>query len=199
MAPAALAIYGVWIVLAFGVRSLLQLRRTGDTGFKGLGGRPGTLEWFAGVLFTTALVVGVAAPGAAIVGLEPIGLLDRRWVNWAGVAVATIGVAATLAAQLSMGDSWRIGVDETERTALVTGGAFKLVRNPIFSAMLLTATGLALMVPNVLAVVGVATLVVALELQVRRVEEPYLDTVHGQTYAAYRRRVGRFIPRVGRP
>lgn len=199
MAPAALGIYGVWIVLAFGVRTLIQLRRTGDTGFKGLGGRPGTLEWFAGVLFAAALVVGAAAPGAALVGLDPIDLLDLGWVNWAGVAVASIGVAATLAAQLSMGDSWRIGVDETERTTLVTGGAFELVRNPIFSAMLLTAIGLALMVPNVLSVVGVAALVVALELQVRWVEEPYLGAVHGQIYAAYRRRVGRFIPRVGRP
>jgi protein-S-isoprenylcysteine O-methyltransferase Ste14 len=38
----------------------------------------------------------------------------------------------------SMGASWRIGVDPSERTDLVTGGAFALVRNPIFSAMLLT-------------------------------------------------------------
>ncbi|WP_449060734.1 hypothetical protein [Planomonospora algeriensis] len=31
------------------------------------------------------------------------------------------GTAATLAAQLAMGASWRIGVDSGERTALVTG------------------------------------------------------------------------------
>lgn len=199
MAPAALAIYGVWIVLAFGVRTAIQVRRTGETGFKGLGGRPGSLEWFAGVLFAVALVVGVAAPVTALAGLDPIGALDAAWVAWLGVAVASVGVVATVGAQLSMGDSWRIGVDKDERTGLVTGGAFELVRNPIFSAMLLTAAGLALMVPNVLASVGLAALVVALELQVRGVEEPYLHTVHGETYAAYRLRVGRFIPRVGRP
>jgi hypothetical protein len=54
MAPAALVLYGVWFVLAFGVRTVIQVRRTGDTGFKGLGGRAGSLEWFAGVLFTVA-------------------------------------------------------------------------------------------------------------------------------------------------
>ena len=198
MAPAALSLYGVWFVVAFGVRTLIQLRRTGDTGFKGLGGHPGTLEWFAGVLFTVALVVGVAAPGVALVGLDPIHAFDVGWVNWAGVVMATIGVAATLSAQLSMGDSWRIGVDETECTTLVTGGAFDLVRNPIFSAMLLTAVGLVLMVPNVVALLGLVALVIALELQVRGVEEPYLAAVHGGTYEAYRRRVGRFIPRLGR-
>jgi protein-S-isoprenylcysteine O-methyltransferase Ste14 len=199
MAASALVLYGVWFVLAFGVRTVIQVRRTGDTGFEGLGGRPGSLEWFAGILFTVALVVGVAAPVGDLAGLEPIGALDATWVAWTGAATASAGVVATLGAQLSMGDSWRIGVDKNERTGLVTGGAFELVRNPIFSAMLLTALGLALMVPNVLALVGLAALVVALEMQVRGVEEPYLNAVHGEIYAAYRRRVGRFVPRVGNP
>lgn len=139
MAAAALVLYGVWFVLAFGVRTVIQVRRTGESGFKGLGGRPGSLEWFAGVLFAIALVVGVAAPVTALAGFDALTSLDARWVAWTGAAVASIGVVATLGAQLSMGDSWRIGVDKNERTGLVTGGAFELVRNPIFSAMLLTA------------------------------------------------------------
>jgi protein-S-isoprenylcysteine O-methyltransferase Ste14 len=198
MALAALVLYLVWFALAIGLRTLIHLRRTGDSGFKGLGGRPGSLEWCAGVLFGVALVVGVAAPLAALVGLDPVGVLDAGWLNGVGVAVATVGVLATLVAQLSMGSSWRIGVDVEERTELVTGGAFELVRNPIFSAMLVTAVGLTLMVPNVIALVGLAALVVALELQVRGVEEPYLVGVHGEGYVAYRRRVGRFVPGVGR-
>ena len=193
----ALALYAVWFVLAFVVRSAVQLRRTGETGFKGLGGRPGSLEWCAGVLFVVALAVGVAGPVAALAGLDP--LVDLAWLEAVGLALAVGGVVATLVAQLAMGDSWRIGVDETERTELVTGSVFDLVRNPIFSAMLLTAVGLTLMVPNVISLVGLAALVVAVELQVRGVEEPYLATVHGGAYAAYRRRVGRFIPGVGRP
>lgn len=196
MPTLALVLYLLWFVLAFGLRTLIQLRRTGDSGFKGLGGRVGSLEWCAGVLFTVALVVGVAGPVAALAGLDPV--VDAGWVNVVGVAVAIVGVAATLLAQLSMGDSWRIGVDESERTELVTGGAFDLVRNPIFSAMLVTAVGLTLMVPNVVSLVGLVSLVVALELQVRGVEEPYLAQVHGDAYAAYRQRVGRFLPGFGR-
>ncbi|MGH9258302.1 MAG: methyltransferase family protein [Acidimicrobiales bacterium] len=203
MAAAALALYVAWFVLAFGVRTFIHLRRTGDSGFKGVGGRPWSLEWSAGVLFAVALFVGVAAPVAAIAGLDPIDPIGplgawTGWVGWVGAALATICVAATLAAQLSMGTSWRIGVDESERTDLVTGGAFDLVRNPIFSAMLLTAVGLTMMVANVVAIAGLAALVVALELQVRGVEEPYLAAVHGDQYLAYTRRVGRFVPRIGR-
>jgi protein-S-isoprenylcysteine O-methyltransferase Ste14 len=50
----------------------------------------------------------------------------------------------------------------------------------------------------VVAVLGFLALVVALELQVRIVEEPYLRQAHGATYDDYARRVGRFLPGVGR-
>lgn len=194
MAVLALVLYVVWFVLAFGVRTVLAIRRTGDSGFRGLSGKPLSLEWAAGVLFTVALIVGVAAPIADLAGLEPVDLPLQP----VGVALATVGVVLTLLAQLSMGDSWRIGVDESERTALVTQGAFALARNPIFSAMVVTAVGLTLMVPNVIAIVGLAALLLALELQVRGVEEPYLRKVHGPAYADYERRVGRFVPGLGR-
>ena len=77
-------------------------------------------------------------------------------------------------------------------------GPFALVRNPIFAAMIPTSLGLALMVPNVVALAGFAALVLALEIQVRMVEEPYLRRVHGQAYASYAARTGRFAPGVGR-
>ena len=96
-----------------------------------------------------------------------------------------------------MGSSWRIGVDHAERTELVTSGPFALSRNPIFAAMIPTSLGLGLMVPSGVAPVGVAALLVALELQVRIVEEPYLRRVHGASYADYATRVGRFVPGVG--
>jgi protein-S-isoprenylcysteine O-methyltransferase Ste14 len=40
--------------------------------------------------------------------------------------------------------------------------------------------------------------VVALELQVRVVEEPYLRSVHGENFVRYTSRVGRFLPGIGR-
>ena len=97
-----------------------------------------------------------------------------------------------------MGASWRVGVDPAERTALVTTGVFGVVRNPVFSAMVAAQAGVTLMVPTWLSVLGLVSLVVAVELQVRSIEEPYLRAVHGPTYAAYAARAGRFVPGVGR-
>lgn len=199
MAELALVLYVAYLAIAFGARTVLQLRRTGSTGFHGVGGRVGSAEWLAGVGFVVALLLGVAAPVLAIADLvEPIDALDTTAVHVAGLVLAVAGIAATFYAQVAMGESWRIGVDHTERTDLVTSGPFALVRNPIFSAMLPTALGLVLLVPSWIAIVGFAGLVVALELQVRVVEEPYLVQTHGERYRAYAARTGRFVPFAGR-
>jgi protein-S-isoprenylcysteine O-methyltransferase Ste14 len=198
MEPWALALYALYVALAFGGRTLLQLRRTGSTGFKGLSGRPLSAEWTGGMLFIAALLLGLAAPLLGLAGaLEPISVMDRAVWQALGFVLFFAGLAGTLWAQLSMGASWRIGVDEAERTELVTAGPFALVRNPIFSAMVLAFLGLALLVPNAAALAGFVALVVAIEVQVRLVEEPYLLRAHGARYADYASRVGRFVPGVG--
>ena len=97
-----------------------------------------------------------------------------------------------------MGDSWRIGVQESDRTQLVTGGVFGLVRNPIYTGMIPAFVGVALLVPNPVALAAVVTVVAGLEIQTRMVEEPYLLKVHGLAYAEYAARVGRFVPGIGR-
>ncbi|GAA3150534.1 isoprenylcysteine carboxylmethyltransferase family protein [Planomonospora alba] len=198
MAVAALALYLTGLALAFGWRTFAQWRRTGDTGLRLDAGPAGSLSWWAKTAFVAALVLGLAGPVAALAGLAPLGVLDHAPVRAAGLVLALIGTAATLAAQLSMGASWRIGVDAGERTALVTGGPFALARNPIFTAMITTSAGLALMVPNPVALGALAVLVAAVQVQVRAVEEPYLRSVHGSAYRGYAARVGRFVPGLGR-
>ena len=199
MAELALILYGVYLALAFGLRTALQWRSTGSSGFHGVGGRPGSAEWLAGVGFVVALLLGAAAPALALADIaEPIEALDGAAAHAAGIVLAVVGIAMTLYAQIAMGESWRIGVDPEERTELVTHGPFGLVRNPIFSAMIPTGLGLALMVPSVVAAAGFIALVVALELQVRVVEEPYLVRAQGRHYLEYARRTGRFFPGVGR-
>jgi protein-S-isoprenylcysteine O-methyltransferase Ste14 len=198
-ATVAIVLYIFYLALAFGARTVMQLRRPGSTGFHGLGGRPLSAEWLAGVGFAVAIILGAAAPILALLDVVgPIEALDTTALHVAGAVLAVAGIAGTLYAQVAMGASWRIGVDETERTELVTSGPFELVRNPIFSAMLPTALGLTLLVPSWIALAGLFGLAIALELQVRVVEEPYLVRTHGRSYTDYASAVGRFVPGVGR-
>jgi protein-S-isoprenylcysteine O-methyltransferase Ste14 len=198
MAAAALVLYGVSLTLTFGVRIAVQLRRTGSTGVHGLARDASPLEWLAGTLFVAGLAMGAAAPTLTLLDvLEPIPALDGSAGHAIGVVLAVGGIVLTFLAQLAMGESWRIGVDPEERTQLVTGGPFKLVRNPIYSAMFPTVLGLVLMVPNVLSLLALVGLAIGLELQVRLVEEPHLLRVHGEEYVDYAGRVGRFVPGLG--
>jgi protein-S-isoprenylcysteine O-methyltransferase Ste14 len=195
----ALAGYTLFVALAFGLRIAVHLRRTGTTGFIGLSRDAGVLDVTVGSLFVLALVAGALAPGLQLAGLvRPWRGLDVPAARLAAVALYGAGLVGTLWAQFAMGDAWRIGVRETERTALVAGGPFRWVRNPIYSSMLLVALGLSLAAPNVLSVLALVALLVALELQVRLVEEPYLTRAHGTSYRSYASRTGRFVPGWGR-
>jgi protein-S-isoprenylcysteine O-methyltransferase Ste14 len=130
----AIVFYILLLALAFVFRILLQLRRTGESGFRGISGSPGSLEWFAGVLFIVAIAIGVAAPILDVMDtIEPLDALDSAGVRATGLAIFLTGLIGTLYAQIAMGESWRVGVDEEERTPLVTSGPFAIVRTPIYA------------------------------------------------------------------
>lgn len=155
MPVVALILFAVFGLLGFGWRSWLQYRRTGSTGFRGVSGRFGSAEWFAGVGFVVAMAAAFFAPVLQITGVvAPLDFLHGPSIQLTGIALAIAGIAATVYAQVDMGDSWRIGVDSAETTTLVRQGAFAMVRNPIFSAMLVFGAGIALVTPNVVASVG---------------------------------------------
>ena len=196
MAGLALALYLVYLALAFGLRAWLQWRRTGDHGFRFRSFAAAPAERVGGLLFVLALGLGLAAPLLDLLGA--LVAYEALRAPLPGALLALAGIAGTLHAQLAMGASWRVGVDPGERTALRTDGPFRVVRNPIFSWMIVAAVGLALLVPNAASGVGLVALVVGLELHVRLVEEPYLLRTHGDAYASWAARTGRFVPGVGR-
>jgi protein-S-isoprenylcysteine O-methyltransferase Ste14 len=199
MPYAALAGYVVFAALAFGWRSWIHWKRTGSTGYRGLSGRPGSVEWWGGLLFAVAIVLTpVAAVLQARGTITPVIALRPSVALAVGGALYLAGLAGTLCSQLAMGTSWRIGVDEQERTALVTRGPYGVVRNPIFTFMVLALAGLAVLVPNALSLAALATLVAAVEIQVKVVEEPYLERAHGDDYRRYRAGTWRFVPGIGR-
>ena len=144
----------------------------------------------AGLALTVGLLAVVA--GTVLAG-------DRGWdlLGALGTAAMLGGLLLCLAAQQSMGLSWRIGVDPDERTDLVTTGLFAKVRNPIFTAMLLFAGGSALAVPTPVTVGGLLLATAGIVAQVMNIEEPYLRRQHGLTYDDYQARSGRFLPRLG--
>jgi protein-S-isoprenylcysteine O-methyltransferase Ste14 len=199
MAKLAAAMLVVFVVLTLFVRVAIQLRRTGSTGLIGLRKGAGALGWLSGILFIGGMAMAVVSLNLVLNDdLDPIDALDVDGLHAVGIVLAALGGLAVFGAQLGMGENWRVGVSDEQRTDLVTGGWFSVCRNPIYAAMVVGWSGFALMVPTWLSLAAVVVIAIALELQVRFVEEPYLVRTHGNEYGAYASRVGRFVPGVGR-
>lgn len=188
----------LYLVLAFGVRVAVAVRTTGSSGIVNIGSAP-AVELLGGTLFFTGVFLGGINPALALAdAVEVWDELDTTAAHFAGFVLCTVGIIGTFAAQMAMGASWRIGVDPGERTELVTGGVFGLCRNPIYSFMIIAWVGFALLVPTWVVLVGGVLLIVGLQIQVRLVEEPHLLRTSGEPYRDYARRVGRFLPGLGR-
>jgi len=115
----------------------------------------------------------------------------------AAALVALAGGAILLAAQYQLGRSWRIGIDRDSRPGLVTHGLYAWTRNPIFLGLELLHAANALALPTWLSLLALAGALIGVRTQVLA-EERYLFAAYGAEFAAYARRVGRFVPRLGR-
>ena len=147
------------------------------------------------VAFTLAVL---AQAIAAAVRPESIPrLANGLFLEIAGIILLFGGVAFVVLAQLHMGASWRIGIDERQAPGLVTSGVFRFCRNPIYLAMITVTAGYALLLPTLLSLVLLAGTIVGMSTQART-EEAYLLRTYGDGFRDYARRVGRFLPGIGK-
>ncbi|MDX2170921.1 MAG: isoprenylcysteine carboxylmethyltransferase family protein [Deltaproteobacteria bacterium] len=195
-----LVLVGLFIGVGFGWRAWLQKRRFGHSGIVMF--RSGRVDQHVRELALVGLVaiLTVQAVGAAS-GRGPIGpvlpLADSSAVAALGVLLSLVGIVLMVRAQLDMGASWRVGVDEQARPGLVTGGLYRVSRNPIYLALFVALAGFTLVMPTWLSLLALIGAVVGVGRQVRE-EEAYLRRAYGTDFERYAARVGRFLPGIGR-
>ena len=80
--------------------------------------------------------------------------------------------------------------------ALVVDGLYRFVRNPMYVAIVTSLLGQAAMYRSSSVVWYAAIVAAAFHLRVVLYEEPKLTELFGDSYADYRRRVPRWVPRV---
>ena len=112
------------------------------------------------------------------------------------IALAVVSVWTTLAAVRTLGRQWSLAARLVEGHQLITVGPYRIVRHPIYTAMLgmLLATGLA---ASLWPLLLVATIVFFAGTRIRvRSEEKLLRETFGAEYEDYVRRVRALIPLV---
>jgi protein-S-isoprenylcysteine O-methyltransferase Ste14 len=116
-------------------------------------------------------------------------------IFWVGVGLLIAGIALVVAAVLQfMKVKTTIDpLDPSRTSALVTGGVFRLTRNPMYLAMLLEVLGLVLILGNPVSLIGPVLFVFAVTVLQIRPEERALGAKFGPTYVDYCAQVRRWI------
>jgi protein-S-isoprenylcysteine O-methyltransferase Ste14 len=140
-----------------------------------------------GQLLMPALYAFTDQPAFATYTFHPI-------LAWAGSAVLALGLYLFYRAHADLGRSWSATLVIRERHRLVTGGVYRAVRHPMYSAFLAWAVAQALLLPNWIA--GPAGLVGFALLFFGRVghEERMMLETFGDEYRDYMARTRRVIP-----
>ena len=198
-----LPLSGVVLLLAIALclRPLLQLRRHGSFGiFLFRSGnaaqnvRDGLLIVFFAVLLGQAIVA--TQPRSLDLLVAEHGSLHQA-LQFAGAALMLCGIALLAIAQLHLGASWRIGIEEGAKPGLVTDGLYRYSRNPIYLGLLTTVAGYAALLPTVVSAALLIGTYVGMRAQIAG-EEAYLVATYGDAFRDWARRVGRLLPGVGK-
>ncbi len=133
-----------------------------------------------------------------ILGVPDIALTEPAYagMRWIAALCGVICLALTIQCWARMGKDWRMDVSD-RKSELITDGLFAHVRHPIYALQTLLMVCTAIVVPTTPMLV-VAILHIALMNIKARNEERHLLAMHGDAYARYLARTGRFIPRARR-
>lgn len=174
---------------AYLIKMLLQKRRGIRTHQINRGIKPPETRRVERIMgFATVAVVAVELL-SIIFSWQMIALQSLQVI---GLTAAALGVVVFVLAMTTMKDSWRAGINEEEKTCLVTCGIYQISRNPAFLGFDLVYFGILAAFFNIPLLCITTLAVVSLHLQICR-EEVYLEDAFGEEYSVYKKNTCRYL------
>jgi protein-S-isoprenylcysteine O-methyltransferase Ste14 len=193
----ALTISGYWLrVGAMVIRA--RRRQRHDVGVVPERPRERVLVWFG---YAPMVAAWCALPWLAFTrtsgwraappfALDGIAYPALRWL----AALAAVGcLVATLRCWRAMGRNRRMDISD-RNTALLTGGPFARIRHPIYAFSIAMMVATVIVLPTAAMLATAIVHIVLMNVKARG-EEAHLARLHGDAYARYVERTGRFLPR----
>lgn len=186
----------IYFFLVFVLRSFLLLKKTGVnplTFNKGDDAHGYNGKVFGFISFIELIVVSIYALMPSLHKyLLPFWYLENESLQFVGWALLILSLIMVWLAQSNMRESWRIGIDEENKTELITSGFFAFSRNPIFLGIMIANVGLFLVLPNAFTLLIISLSTTSINTQVR-LEEEFLTEEHGEKYISYKSKVNRWL------
>ena len=99
--------------------------------------------------------------------LVPISYLMKDVFMIVGSILIHLSLLWISVAQYQMSNSWRIGIDENNKTELITKGLFSYSRNPIFLGMIISVAGIFFILPNALTFFLILSTYIVIQIQIK--------------------------------
>ena len=147
------------------------------------------------VIELTMKVATILVPLTEVLSIYTNYSMSSGVLRYAGAVIATAGDIVFIISVLTMKDSWRAGVSETDKTELVTDGIYQISRNPAFLGFDLVYVGILLMFFNWILLIVSAFAIFMFHLQIVYVEEVFLVGTFGDEYIRYKKKVHRYLGR----
>lgn len=121
--------------------------------------------------------------------LWPVGLLPF----WSGAVVTIGGLLFAVWAREHLGSNWSSSVSIKQGHELITSGPYGVVRHPIYTGILTGFLGMAMAISQVRGFIAFVLMFLVLWSKLR-MEERWMHSQFGETYAAYARQTAALVP-----
>lgn len=187
----------------FGVGCMVVRARRQARGLAGLVPEQ-KLERAMWVVWVPLVTAWIVVPWLALNRAHPLLTVPRfatdepayAALRWAAAVVALACLMMTAWCWSRMGKDWRMDVSEKHKGALISDGLFAYVRHPIYALQMLLMLCSAIILATLPMLVIAAIHALLVNLKAGN-EERHLLATHGEAYALYLQRTGRFFPRLG--
>jgi protein-S-isoprenylcysteine O-methyltransferase Ste14 len=181
------AFYGSYFTKAF-----LQSRNGIRTDRMGKGSKPKkTLIIEICLKISTILIALIQLISIIFIKELPL-ILESTQIRYFGFFISSLGVIIFITAMVTMRDSWRAGVDNTQKTTLINTGIYKFSRNPAFLGFDLLYIGFAVSFSNIINILFTCFTILIFHLQILE-EEQFLPTIFGKEYLNYKNTTSRYL------
>jgi protein-S-isoprenylcysteine O-methyltransferase Ste14 len=116
-----------------------------------------------------------------------------------GLLLMAFGAAFNIWGRVFLKTNWADHVRIYDDQQLVTDGPYRIVRHPLYASIIWMFYGAAIAYLNPLAAVETTIIFIPAMVYRSNLEEQALIKTFGETYSNYRKKTGRFFPKLGRP
>jgi protein-S-isoprenylcysteine O-methyltransferase Ste14 len=140
--------------------------------------------------FIALAVLAVGLAGHAEWPLRFVPAPGFKWVGAVSIGAAAVLLTSAVRAMRRARTTFDV---RKPTTAIVTSGAFRISRNPMYVSLMLSYLGIAVLVDSLWVLLLALPLAVILQKGVIEREERYLERKFGETYTRYKAGVRRWL------